>query len=765
MVMIQSHKNPDKSLKQHTEEVSIVANAILDQHSLGVRALISDCLDYIIKFHDLGKAISEFQKYIRNPKKYTNQKKYKAHTPVSLILWLLYADENNISSDVILLVVATVWRHHGNFPSFDAILNESLYEYEEDYKISEYPIEQVCRELDINLSQTIEVDEFDILDLIDNTFFENLYIGKAAKYKVKGLLLFSILLESDRTFLALSKNHLKQKLVPFIPIKITPQIVGNFLKQKKTENQNIKLNRQRTVLRNTIINNSSNSSNIESVTLPTGLGKTMIAAEWALKHRSLATMRRKVIVVLPYLSIIDQTVKEYQKLFKEFDTDLLILEAHSIANRQYVDDSNEEQNNEVNNSIDFLADTWSFDFIITTFDQLLYTLLSSKNSSLVRFHNLADALIIIDEIQALPSVLWEPLSIALNTISKTINTKTLIMSATQPKYLKANELVSCPEIIFSKQNRYTLILKHIEPLTIESFVEDCIRRINDENWHSKRVLIVLNTRASARTILDSLESNINCDIFFLSADVTPKERLSNIEKIKQNTPCLVIATQCIEAGVDIDMDIAIRDFAPLDSIVQCAGRCNRNGLKTRAEIKIVSLVNQNGKKFSNFVYDKTLLEKTSIVLSNKDSIQEKDIYQIVKTYFQKIITSKDIGKKNAENWAFWQNDLDIKKLLRNDNLKYNFIVVSQDEPEKNDQPLKAAIVSALEVKSIWDRKRKIRSLQARIAKLTVSIWANNNIIPEEMAEPIGYYYLLKNDFYTPGKGINLRNTHLSSAFF
>jgi len=766
MVMIQSHKNPDKSLKQHIEEVEIASSSIFKRHSLDVKALISECLDFIIKFHDLGKATTEFQKYINNPQKYTNQKKYKAHTPVSLILWLLYAKENNISDDLILLVVAAVWKHHGDFPSFDAILKNSLYEYEEDYKISEYPVEQVCRELNINLNQPFEADVFDILDLIDDTFFENWHIEKAAEYKVKGLLLFSILLESDRTFLALSEYHLKQKLACFDPIRITPQIVNDFLIHKvETGNQNNSLNQQRTNLRNIIINNSSTISNIESVTLPTGLGKTMIAAEWALKHRNRANIKRKVIVVLPYLSIIDQTVKEYRKLFKKFDTDSLILEAHSIAERKDIDDSNENQNSKVNDSIDFLADTWSFDFIITTFDQFLYTLLSSKNRYIVRFHNLADALIIIDEIQALPSVLWEPLSLALNTISKTINTKTLLMSATQPKYLQAKELVPCPEKIFFKQNRYKIVLKHIVPLSLESFIKACIRRIDDDNWHSKRVMIVVNTRASARTILDSLENKINCEVFFLSADVTPKERLKSIETIKQNNPCLVIATQCIEAGVDIDMDMAIRDFAPLDSIVQCAGRCNRNGLKAKAEIEIVSLINQNGKKFSDFVYDKTLLEKTSMVLSNKDNINEEDIFQEVQEYYQKIKNSKDSGKNNAEKWAFWQDELDIKKLLRNNNSKYNFIVVSQDKPKINDLPLKDAIVSALRIKSIWDRKRKIRSLQARIAELTISVWANSNIMPEELAESVGCYYLLKDDFYIPGKGINLENSNNSSIFF
>jgi CRISPR-associated endonuclease/helicase Cas3 len=301
---------------------------------------------------------------------------------------------------------------------------------------------------------------------------------------------------------------------------------------------------------------------------------------------------------------------------------------------------------------------------------------------------------------------------------------------------------------------------------LHNFIENCIKRIDDENWHSQRGLIVLNTRASARAVLDSLEDKIKCDVFFLSADVTPKERLANIEKIKKNKPCLVIATQCIEAGVDIDMDFAFRDFAPLDSIVQCAGRCNRNGLKKRAKIEIITLVNENGSKFSGFIYDKTLLEKTAVILAqNKNCIPEENIFPLVADYLKMLNNSKDIGRQKAEDWGYWREELDIKKLLRNDNRKYSFIVISQDEPEEGELPLRDALDQALEIEDIWERKRKIHSLKPRLAKLTISVWANKDIIPEEIAEPLRCFYLLRDDYYIPGKGLNLKDLDSSASNF
>jgi len=379
MAMIQSHINPYKSLKQHIEEVGLAAKAILEKHSVSVKKTVAEHLEYVVNFHDLGKATPAFQKYIKNPKKYTENRSKKAHAPVSMLFWLLFAQENDIPKDVVLLVVSVVWKHHGDFPTFESLLYDTLYEYEDDFKISEYPIDEVRSELNVDLNLNFDADEFNIQDLFEDDFIEKKSFKEAAELRVKALMLFSILLEADRTFLALPEEYLKLKMTPADQVKINQEIVNSFLIEKsKKGNQNKSLNQYRTDLRNKIIENSCSQSNIESITVPTGLGKTMMAAQWALKHRNQNDVKRKVIIVLPFLSIIDQTVKEYKQLFMEYNTDSLILEAHSIANRQYVDDSTEEQNSKFNNAIDFISDTWDYDFIITTFDQFLYTLLSSK---------------------------------------------------------------------------------------------------------------------------------------------------------------------------------------------------------------------------------------------------------------------------------------------------------------------------------------------------------------------------------------------------
>ncbi len=153
-----------------------------------------------------------------------------------------------------------------------------------------------------------------------------------------------------------------------------------------------------------------------------------------------------------------------------------------------------------------------------------------------------------------------------------------------------------------------------------------------------------------------------------------------------------------------------------------------------------------------------------MVLSSSDDILEENVYQLVQAYYEKFIDI-DTGKKVARQWALWEETLDVKKLLRNDNSKYSFIVIEQDEPENNEMPLKKAITSALDIQSVWDRKRKLRSLQKRIAELTVSVWVNNSIVLEEIAESRGPYFLLKDGFYIAGKGLNIENSNITTFVF
>src|SRR5262249_30034853 len=142
---------------------------------------------------------------------------------------------------------------------------------------------------------------------------------------------------------------------------------------------------------------------------------------------------------------------------------------------------------------------------------------------------------------------------------------------------------------------------------------------------------------------------------FLTADVTPADRLAAVERIKRAGSCLVVSTQCIEAGVDIDMDVVIRDFGPLDRLIQVAGPCHRNGERERGTVEVVRMC-ENGqqKEFAAYIYDEVLRDVTGQVLAGRGEVLGEDIFPLVQQYFEGLRTSKDTGKEWLTKWAAWQ---------------------------------------------------------------------------------------------------------------
>src|SRR5262249_47820414 len=150
------------------------------------------------------------------------------------------------------------------------------------------------------------------------------------------------------------------------------------------------------------------------------------------------------------------------------------------------------------------------------------------------FHHLADALIVMDEVQALPCILWDPVQQALNGLTRMGTTRVLAMSATQPGFLPAAQaLIAQPEAFFAQMKRYRLVLRHRKPMKLSAFIEECKQRV--QGWKSKRVLLTLNTRRSAKSLRDALErpaKDAGPRLEFLTADVTPADRLAAIKRIK-----------------------------------------------------------------------------------------------------------------------------------------------------------------------------------------------------------------------------------------
>jgi CRISPR-associated endonuclease/helicase Cas3 len=488
--------------------------------------------------------------------------------------------------------------------------------------------------------------------------------------------------------------------------------------------------------------------------LPTGTGKTLLAATWLLQHRAdrpAADPPPLVLIVLPFLSIIDQTTKEYQGLLKGLGLDPGdLISYHSLSDRTYdtsLDDKSQE----------FFLDTWRSSVVITTFDQFLMALLSPRGKHQMRFHHLTDAVIVLDEVQTLPPRLWTPLQAVLSELVRMGTTRILAMSATQPGFLPNNsELIAAPEAFFNQMHRYKIVLRLGTSIRLTDFAAECVQRLPE--WGMRKVLITLNTRRSARVIMDSLRKAGGA-VEFLTADVTPADRLAAVERIKTCRSCVVVSTQCIEAGVDIDMDLVIRDFGPLDSLIQVAGRCNRNGALERGTVEVVQLKEDDQPtEFASYIYDDVLRFATGEVLAGRKEVMEEEVFPLTKQYFLKLWEKKNTGEDVLRAWASWEETESTKRLLRGiEPPKVAFVVIEKDTELLHD------LETAQGVEDRWEKRRAFRRLAARVSLLTVSVYLRDGFDPSRYGEPFppgktareAWFWLLKPGYYTSDRGLDL----------
>ena len=743
--------HPHQTLQTHIHDVVKATEWALNNHSnilFDKNPMLHGLTMRAVDAHDLGKGSNAFQEYIRNPKGFRGAPIEKAHSPLSMLLVLRLAQQEDWAALDTLSVAAAVAGHHSGMPLADdlpGLLLDTIPSYVWKNQLTGLPIPELAIHTglpvqDLSLSSDIipEADylEYDLLETLNE-----LSLLDALKLRLNTQFALSLLLEADKTFLAVDKEYRKRLQIPR-EIDILSSCVDVHLSGKPESPLNIR----RTKVRQEVLaaTDLQMEAGIHTVTLPTGMGKTMVAASWALKLRNMLKKDNhfsKVVIVLPYLSIIDQTVQEYRELLGDLGTPDVLLQMHSISDRVFDPEMDGGSN-------DFFIDTWQSPFVITTFDQFLLALFGPRAKHLMRYHNLYDALIVMDEVQTLPCKLWDSVNHLFQTMTQVGNARFLVMSATQPGFLtNATELVANPKKEFANFQRYQLVLKHGNKQPLEDFTSSIIDQLSE--FEDKRVLITLNTRRSARYVRDALEEECVAPLFFISADVTPKDRLVSIQKIKEGKPCIVVSTQCVEAGVDIDMDLVIRDIAPFDAMVQIAGRCNRNDKKPRCDVEIVSLANEIGQDFARMIYDEYSLQETHKVLDKQETIREEEIYELCSTYFN-ALGKRDTGKDITENFAYWREIPSVRELLRGkEREKYEFIVA------KEDPGLIEAIAEAHNIEDRWEKRRAIRNLAGRIGRVTVSVYAKRGWEPEDFADACGPFWILRDEYYQSDRGLVL----------
>lgn len=359
------------------------------------------------------------------------------------------------------------------------------------------------------------------------------------------------------------------------------------------------INELRTKARNEVAIQNSASLGFFSLQLPTGLGKTLTSIYWALLHARHHKLKR-IIIVLPYINIIDQTAKILKEIFGKD----VILEHHSgIIEEDRENDEYDESSlgEDINLSKRLACENWDAPIIVTTSIQYFESLFSNRPFKCRKNHNISESVVIFDEVQTLPKHYSEPIIVMLKNINQLARTSFLFCTATQPAFAKREEfdgietiqpLIEHPEEYFKLTQRvnYTLLSK-LKEISLDKLTA----KLSKE---SKSFLVIVNTKSVARELYQRVAQFKKLDRYYhLSTTMCPHHRKKTIANIitdlqsNNGKRITVISTQLVEAGVDFDFPCVYRAIAPLDSVIQAAGRCNRNGKLKKGRVILFNLEN------------------------------------------------------------------------------------------------------------------------------------------------------------------------------
>ncbi|HEY8292213.1 MAG TPA: DEAD/DEAH box helicase, partial [Thermomicrobiales bacterium] len=312
------------------------------------------------------------------------------------------------------------------------------------------------------------------------------------------------------------------------------------------------------------------------LTMPTGGGKTRSGMAFALRH-AIRYGKRRIIVAVPFISITQQTAKVYRDIFgDEDDRRPAVLEHHSATEGK---DADEPGYRPADIWKRLAAENWDAPIVVTTTVQLFESLFANKTGRCRKLHRLAESVIILDEAQALPPHLLKPILDALGQLVRHYGTTVVISTATQPAFEAIAEFraIGAREIVPDATGYF----RDLTRVAYEWRTERTYALPEVAGWlrDAPQALAVMNTKQDALDLLAALDDP---DALHLSTLLCGRHRMDVIADVTQrlhaDAPCRLVATQVIEAGVDLDFPLVLRALGPLDSIIQAAGRCNRGGV-------------------------------------------------------------------------------------------------------------------------------------------------------------------------------------------
>jgi CRISPR-associated endonuclease/helicase Cas3 len=621
--------HPNKLYSEHINNMFTLDDTILEKE--------------VKRFHDIAKLKNNFQTYIRGDKGID-----KNHSLLSAYLFLLNSDFENRDFLFGFLAIAS---HHGNVENFYQLgeakyLDEQFVNSKElifldevlehSTKIDIYDnlkgdietLRSMAKMLKVHLLTFEFMEKFDYIDFID---FKKLYASLIYADKFEAI--FGIKKETRKP----------------IPKEILSNHIDAFPYHEKRDN-----------FRQYVLNNFDASQKLFTLTAPTGYGKTLTALEFALKFK-----QEKIIFALPFTSIIDQTEKVVSDIFKKSDIDIF-----KVHHKTDIDESVPKDRY---SQVKFLMSSFSGDINITTLYQIIFALFGNKNRDNVKFNQFRDAVVIIDEAQAIPYVFRQDFIELCRLISEQMNTVFIFMSATMPIMNDSFKEISNLDY-FQEQNRYVL-----KWLSLENGQDSLMERVRDEA-QTKHTLCVVNTVKKAQELYLKFRDEFEC--YCLNGYMTDHDKQRVVREVgkrleQHEDKILLISTQSIEAGIDLDFEVGFREVAPISSIIQTAGRVNRHFGEHQGTLYIFDDICE----YSDLIYGDLQQISQAIfeVLQNGD-VEESNILEISRLYFDKIHKQLESFyiEKEIEKLEFFDINTKIEALMDGGDFKQLIIVEPYD---------------------------------------------------------------------------------------
>ncbi|WP_367996304.1 CRISPR-associated endonuclease Cas3'' [Haloferax volcanii] len=711
-----------------------------------LRAVV-ETLAYV---HDFGKATTYFQDYLLRSSE-PRYEQYRYHAPLGSFAAYYALSAQNFDSETCLAGFVAVAKHHGRLPDVAAYVfsranrrenvsrgNQNAAEMQQVAMAKQLKdIDEHVPELAREVFQSATVGEGSwssfrssfkelLTEVRKSTGSSATTINRETlSERCYGLVLecWGSLVLADKTSAAAAASGSDASAGTYDAEKPTFERLDEYIESiertadsDRHGNRGERLNFLRGKARASVLSNVESFADADggvgTVTLPTGMGKTLTGLSAALSVRDRLGQKR-VIYALPFTSIIDQVVAEVEQIYQVDTTGRLLTAHHHLSEATIVDESDESADEaDANDDIaGMLAESWRAGMTVTTFVQLFESLAGPANRQSMKLPALRNSVVVLDEPQSLPLDWWKLVPRLVRMLTEQYGATVIAMTATQPQLFDdATELVSAPETYFEATERVRYELDDSATRYIDSREEpksyaEAASEIVDESagangtksretGETESVLAICNTIDSAQAltahVTESLSDAISVGsvyadvlestdrdstdtevatvaervadaggqpVLHLSTRLRPVDRLRLIETAKLLTErgcsLVVVSTQLVEAGVNISFDRVYRDLAPIDSIVQAAGRCNRSFERDRGRVVVwwLEAPDEQTKTPSEAVYNRgtALLPVATETLDDigggEGTIPEAAVSKTaVEEYYRRLHDEKNVGK-------------------------------------------------------------------------------------------------------------------------